>query len=279
MDSGRNRLVILVPTAQHKAYALNAFLEAAPAMTLPFEHIWLIDMNRATPAYAEDVRWRIYRTGIPFVMAYNDKDYSEAAQAIRVHHGQVLKDDAAVVALQAIIDARERLRRAALMLQPSHILWIDFDMVPPPDLFIRLLSHEVDVVSAKCYMRRADVPTVAAWRYDPTSALAQQGRQIVFGPEVLTEKPGVAWLRSGHHQLHSITRYLTGDEEGLVEVDGVGLAATLWTPKAAEAVEFSLRNFSADDMLASAQLQASGLPIYVDMSLRVPHLDSTGQAI
>jgi hypothetical protein len=209
-------------------------------------------------------------------MTYNDKDYSEVVQTLRVHHGRVLKDDAAVVALQAIIDARERLRRAALMLRPSHILWIDFDMVPPPDLFIRLLSHEVDVVSAKCYMRRADVPTVAAWRYDPTSALARPAKQVVFGPDVLSEKPGVAWLRSGHNHLHAVTRYLTGNEVGLVEVDGVGLAATLWTPKAAEAVEFTLRDFSADDMLASAQLQANGIHIHVDMSLHVTHLDSGG---
>ena len=74
-------------------------------------------------------------------------------------------------------------------------------------------------------------------------------------------------------------RFLPESETGLQEVDGVGLASTLWSSEAAKKVDFHLQNLTSDDMLASSLLQEAGFQIFVDMDLHVPHLDASGESV
>lgn len=58
--------------------------------------------------------------------------------------------------------SRNTLTRMALALDPpcSHILWIDSDIVMPPDGLVRLLSHDKDIVGAFYNRRTAPYSTV-----------------------------------------------------------------------------------------------------------------------
>lgn len=49
---------------------------------------------------------------------------------------------------------RQKIAIKALEGGCTHILWIDSDMEFPPDLLIRLLSHQKDIVAANCIARR-----------------------------------------------------------------------------------------------------------------------------
>lgn len=271
------RLVILVPIAEHKTYALPSLLDSILKLTLPHDHCFFFHVNRSKPAFAEHLRLELLRRDIPFAMVFNDKDYASETTLLRERNGNVLDDPGAIAALLAIAEAREALLRGALMVKPERIFWLDADMVPPPDTVSRLMAHNKDVVSAKCFMRRADIPTVCAWWYDPTLLLA--GRNQGRGPinltlEELGGKPGVTWLRGKTDLLQLTQRFIPEDSTGLQEVDGVGLAATLWSAEAAKKVIFHLQNLTSDDMLASSLLQEAGFPIFVDMDLHVLHMDS-----
>lgn len=276
------RLVILVPIAEHKTYALPSLLDSILKLTLPHDHCFFFHVNRSKPAFAEHLRLELLRRDIPFAMVFNDKDYASETTLLRERNGNVLDDPGAIAALLAIAEAREALLRGALMVKPERIFWLDADMVPPPDTVSRLMAHNKDVVSAKCFMRRADIPTVCAWRYDPALLLA--GRNQGRGPidltlEELGGKPGVTWLRGKTDLLQLTQRFIPEDSTGLQEVDGVGLAATLWSAEAAKKVIFHLQNLTSDDMLASSLLQEAGFPIFVDMDLHVLHMDSARGAV
>ena len=275
MVSGR--LVILVPIAEHKTYALPSLLDSILKLTLPHDHCFFFHVNRSKPAFAEHLRLELLRRNIPFALVFNGKDYASETVLLRERNGNVLDDPGAVAALLAIVEAREALLRGALMVKPERIFWLDADMVPPPDTVSRLMAHDKDVVSAKCFMRRAELPTVCAWRYDPALLLAgrQRGRGVInLTLEELGGKPGVAWLHGKTDLLQLTQRFIPSDCTGLQEVDGVGLAATLWSAEAAKKVNFHLQNLTSDDMLASSLLQEAGFPIFVDMDLHVLHMDS-----
>lgn len=50
--------------------------------------------------------------------------------------------------------ARNQLLKEALALNPTHLLWMDSDMVVPSDVVSRLLKHKKDIVSGLYFARR-----------------------------------------------------------------------------------------------------------------------------
>ena len=55
----RGSLVVLVPIAEHKSYALDSLLEAITRLTLPHDHCFLFHVNRSSASFAEDLRLRL----------------------------------------------------------------------------------------------------------------------------------------------------------------------------------------------------------------------------
>jgi Anp1 len=75
------------------------------------------------------------------------------------------------VRTQDTAESRNQMTAAALAEGAEWLLWIDADMVFPPDALVRLLAHNVDIVGAD-YRRRAPpyprigkpITTLEAWR-------------------------------------------------------------------------------------------------------------------
>lgn len=57
--------------------------------------------------------------------------------------------------------ARDELVKRAMGWGATHILFIDSDMIFPPEVVIRLLSHEKEVVAANCVTKRLPAHTTA----------------------------------------------------------------------------------------------------------------------
>jgi GT2 family glycosyltransferase len=65
--------------------------------------------------------------------------------------------------------ARNELTRAALdESDATHLLWIDDDMVYPPDALYRMLDHDVPFVGGLCFDRRHPYKPVIARYFDPS---------------------------------------------------------------------------------------------------------------
>lgn len=57
--------------------------------------------------------------------------------------------------------ARDELVKRALSWGATHILFVDSDMIFPPETIIRLLSHEKEIVAANCVTKRLPATTTA----------------------------------------------------------------------------------------------------------------------
>jgi len=63
----------------------------------------------------------------------------------------------------------------------EYLLWIDDDVVPPPQALTQLLSHEVDAVSTMCFCTRPDKGVL--FPYPVTMKDAPNGEFTIYYPE------------------------------------------------------------------------------------------------
>ncbi len=134
----------------------------------------------------------------------------------------------------------------------THLLFLDSDMLVPPDLVRRLLAHDRDVVGALC-----------AVRHPPYHAYA--GRQ--------TSADGI-----GHTSDHCFWPLAPG--QGLQPVDRIGTAALLVARRVFATVSEpwfapAIDGGDGEDMSFCEQLQRAGIALWADTDLDVGHLDVT----
>ena len=77
-----------------------------------------------------------------------------------------------------IVNQREQLVHMALAAGSSHVLWLDSDMMVPPDTLQRLLSHDLPVVAGNYVTRQYPHKTVAYTQlHDWTSYVVNDGTE------------------------------------------------------------------------------------------------------
>lgn len=160
--------------------------------------------------------------------------------------------------------ARNKVVRDALE-EPecTHVWFVDSDMAPAPGTLTRLLSHDVDVVSALCFDSELR-PAV----YDRLNPLEQWSR-----------------TRLGHVQA-----CMDSDSSGLAQIAGIGMACTLirtsvlrdmdgssspWGPAGLETwfqTPFVGRQYIGEDIFFCERLADMGVHVHVDVGLVCDHL-------
>lgn len=268
-------LCILIPITEEKTYALDNLFACLERLTLPPRTLIMWHINRSKPDFAEELRARYKRLPIASIHACDFTDFSGVCGHVRQQNGQVLDDSGAVARMLAIVKSREALRVAALEANCSRFLWLDADMLPPPDLVTRLMHHELDVVAGRCHIRRADQTRIAAWRYNPELPRDRRGN-IIITPFAIATEGSLIWRKDLPNAEALSIAYIPNEWTGLQQVSGLGLAATLMTRPAMEAIQFVVQQVTSDDAEACRQLQDAGFPIYMDLDLPVGHLDEDG---
>jgi hypothetical protein len=134
----------------------------------------------------------------------------------------------------------------ALQNNASHILFLDDDVAPPPDILIRLLSHEKDIVTGLYLMRN--------YPHLP----------LIFD---ITREDGSC----GHH-------FLTEKDEGLIEIVNCGFGAVLIKTKVFRDMNspwVTLGEYEkdhwCDDISFFNRAKAAGFRIYCDLDVSVGH--------
>lgn len=144
-----------------------------------------------------------------------------------------------------IHDSRNEIVREALKIGAHYVLFLDDDMVPPPDLFLRLFSHNVPVVSALAFKRR--VP------YDPCI--------FQFGTDPKAGELGAL-------PLHGLVR------RGLRKVDATGFGAVLISTEIFKKIPdpwFELGKFG-EDLDFCVKCFDHDIPVFCDTDLIIQHI-------
>jgi len=144
--------------------------------------------------------------------------------------------------------AREQLVEDALKAGASHLLFVDSDMVVPPDLVSRLLKHAKPVVSALYYMR-----------------------QPPYGP-VACEQPMAKWTPISHE--------LAGGK-GLLKVWCVGFGACLINAHVLRALRgsrgdpmFDFYGREGEDIFFARRCQEAGIGVWLDRDTVCGHVSA-----
>lgn len=150
-----------------------------------------------------------------------------------------------------VASARSILAEQALEQKASHILYVDDDMVVPPDLLTRLLSHEKPVVAALAFTRRPPFHPVL-FKRNPEAHVMQ------YAPILDYEK------------------YV--DSRGLVKCDAVGFGACLIETRVFSRIPrpwFWFGDNYGEDIFFCDKAGQSKFPIYMDVQCEVGHASST----
>jgi len=153
--------------------------------------------------------------------------------------------------------SRSMLADRALELDMDYLLFIDADMKFPPDALDRLVAHNVDVVGALCTMRQPPcLPTIGKFTKD------EQGN--CTGVSTILKYP----------------------DNALFEVDSIGMAFTLISRRALEAVRKAARtpksgSFRFEELQNGGELpedsafcyraKQAGMKVYCDTGLSILH--------
>jgi GT2 family glycosyltransferase len=143
------------------------------------------------------------------------------------------------IGLSLVYTAREEAAKALLQGEYDSLLFVDSDMVVPPDLLIRLIEADKDIVSALAFRRTPG--------YEP----------CIFKECSETD-----------------AKFYLDYPKGLIEVEGVGMACTLIKRKVFETVPgpwFFPHKTLGEDLSFCVRARKAGFKIFCDTELIVGH--------
>lgn len=143
-----------------------------------------------------------------------------------------------------IYDSRNKAAAIAIKENFDYVLFIDSDMLPPEDVFNRMIAHDKDIVSG-LYFKRCDPYLPVVYK-----TLKVNGNTVDY--EVMQE-----W------------------EDGLVKVDGVGMGCCLIKTDVFKAIGHSFFTptlILSEDLAFCLRAREKGFDIYLDTTMIVPHI-------
>lgn len=141
---------------------------------------------------------------------------------------------------------RNELAELSLLYGCTHIWYCDTDQVYPSDTLVKMLAHDLPIVSVKVHMRKPP--------YGPLLRREADGRFI--------DIPDSEWKKGG-----------------LVEVDGTGFGCALLKTEVLKAIEKPYFKFDVhrpdpigEDFYFWSKAKAAGYKIFVDCDIKIGHL-------
>jgi hypothetical protein len=154
---------------------------------------------------------------------------------------------------QFIAESHEALRLAALRENVDYLLHLESDIFPPKDIIERLLIHQLPVVSATYFIDEGLNSHLMVQEIEDKGDIIRESRNIVGGHDIL--------LING----------------GLQKVYACGLGCTLIHKSVLEKIKFRWEKGAPvhPDTFFAADLNAMGIPQYIDTSILCEHRNSS----
>jgi len=226
------KILVGSPTAAPYAYCLDAWISAAKSLTYPAKTIALVDNS-----LSDDYYKLLQQQGI---------------RALK--YPSFIKDSR-----ERLVASRNMLRQIVLDENYDYFLSLEQDVIPPPDVIERLLSHQKPVVSG-VYYKYFDV------------------RVNLPNGEVKAVKKAVPLLAAFSPQPDKM-RYLSAADvadERLLPISFCGLGCVLIRRDVLEKVSFRADVTVAchDDAWFCSDTTAARFPMFVDTGVKCKHLIS-----
>lgn len=168
-------------------------------------------------------------------------DLTDCDVVMRWHLGEYAEQN-------AVKQQRQYFRNLTLEKDYSHLYFIDCDTIPPLDVIPRLKAHNKDIVGAIYHSRHQQ-------------SLYHNGQKVPL-----------AWRDSPEPY-----GYL--NEGNLVEIDGMGMGAVLFSAKALNDAVFDQHQGDQDDWPVYRILKSKGYKIHLDQTLICKHYDTENRYI
>lgn len=209
------RVIVATPVFEYHKGCIDEYMSALTSQTIQAFDILLVD-NSPTEDYANYLR----RLKMP---------------VIRVPFSPMMRD--------RTVRSRNLIREVVLRGVYSHLLFLDQDVILPPDGLERLLKHQLSVVTG-IYLKDVE---------DVSYAM------------VVLDKPN----REPGEIL--VTPYFDLPTEDLFEVAGAGFGCLLITREVCEQISFRYEEKRGGDICFSADVKQAGYRMYCDSTLICPH--------
>jgi hypothetical protein len=146
--------------------------------------------------------------------------------------------------------AREQMARTVVNNEFDYLFMIDDDMIAPPDLFEKLIKHDVDIIAPLAFMR-----------FFPHK------------PVIYNIAEGYDNIRKQHYyQNYVVERY---PKKQLVECDAVGFGAVLINAKCFKKMKqpwMMVMSGAGEDIHFCHCARKAGFKVYMDTSVQLAHL-------
>ena len=149
-----------------------------------------------------------------------------------------------------VAKAREEFAEYTIKMDCHYLFMVDDDMICPPNLFLELYKHNVDIVAPLAFQRREP--------YYPVCYVQREGwdparKERYFANEIIKNYP----------------------KNKLFECDAVGFGAVLIKRRVLDKMvrpRFMSTNPSGEDILFCYQARQAGFKIFMDTSIKIAHL-------
>mgnify|MGYP001606785611 CR=1 FL=1 len=218
----QEKILVGCPTSSYKAYCLGEYAKGLKSLNYNNFDILLVD-NSTDLNYLKAIK----QAGLPVIKA----PYDERAR-------------------KRIVDSRNILRQTVLENGYDYFLSLEQDVIPPPDIIQKLLSHKKSIVSGLYFTYHS-----------------YNGKSQLLEP--------VLWGKSGKDDLKVLSEKDIS-KKGLIEVAACGLGCCLMHKNVLEKIKFRFSNeFEGfDDVWFCYDAFNSGFKIYADTSMICKHLVS-----
>jgi hypothetical protein len=229
------KVLVAIPTYEGKDYIFNEMITAVMSFNYPNYDIIVIDNTKDFKYFLKLKRRLGKRAGI----------------LRHVERGENSR--------QALCNAQNLARQKMLDENYAYLLFVESDLIPPPQTIEKLMSHNVPVVGVTYFLGTTEqkVPCIFLKEYKQEA--------LGMGTRLLKKE--------------EIPEYLN---HGLKRVHGTGLGTTLIRRDIMQKYYFwhdTRFNDKHSDVYFYMDLDNAGIPVFVDTDLIVPHYPSEWEKV
>jgi hypothetical protein len=213
--------------------------------------------------------------GIPLTWSHVPSDFFDSCLVMNKHGAEIIRASSGPIHAM-----RNTIALRALEMDCSHLIFLDADMVYPPDTITRLLEHDLDIVGALTFKRWPNFEPLV-FEGEPYNMTLVERTEIIN--KSFKEKTLIGRARQFLGFLPSTRKVAVKTlPEGLVKVTATGTGCLLIKTTVLETLGCPWFEFShhdgkpvGEDINFCYNAGKAGYDIYVDTTVRTEHLAQT----